>query len=492
MLKSDEVLANRYRLILLVGQGTMGAVYDAEDLVFHRRVALKQMRYAPEASERVKEQTRDQFEREAKILATLRHPNLPRVTDYFALADQQFLVMDYIEGQSLDEILELHRGGLEESTVLEWADQLLSALIYIHRHGLVHRDVKPANIRVTPDDHIFLVDFGLVKTFDPESPKTATAVRGLGTPQYAPPEQYDAELGHTEPRSDIYSLGATMYHLLTGEPPATVTRRVSSPGAFRSVKELAPTVSPEVERAVLRAMEVSIVKRFASASDMREALRLAHVRSGADPSRTGTLPAAELLRSRRQKRRRMLEAGAGLLVMLGIVVMAFTAAGPSSSLSATPTIVLPTITPTNSLPGGIPLMVPSDTATPLPATATFTPSATATASATATFTPSATATASATVTFTPSPSPTRRRPTATLSPTSVVSTLIPTSTDTPERGGPRPATATPKPPPPDTPKPPPTNTPKPPPTNTPKPPPPDTPEPTSRPTVSPPSPTPGA
>ncbi len=466
MLKSDEILANRYRLILLVGQGTMGAVYDAEDLVFHRRVALKQMRYAPEASDRVKEQTRDQFEREAKILATLRHPNLPRVTDYFALADQQFLVMDYIEGQSLDEILELQPGGLAESTVLEWADQLLSALIYIHRHGLVHRDVKPANIRVTPDDHVFLVDFGLVKTFDPESPKTATAVRGLGTPQYAPPEQYDAELGHTEPRSDIYSLGATMYHLLTGEPPATVTRRVSSPGAFRSVRELAPTVSTEVERVVLRAMEVSIAKRFASASDMRDALRLARTRSGADPTRTNTLPVAELLWAYRQKRRRILEIGAGLFIMLGLVIMAFMAGGLSSPLSPTPTPVLPTFTPTSSAPVGVPLVTPSNTATPRPATATST-STRMPDTATATFTPSATATASATFTFTPSPSPTRRRITATPSPTIVVSTLTPTSTETPEQGGPKPSTRTPT----DTPTPrPPSDTPTPrPPTDTPTP-----------------------
>ena len=467
MLKADEILANRYRLILLVGQGTMGAVYDAEDLVFHRRVALKQMRYAPEASDRVKEQTRNQFEREAKILATLRHPNLPRVTDYFALADQQFLVMDYIEGQSLDEILELRHGGLEESTVLEWADQLLSALIYIHRHGLVHRDVKPANIRVTPDDHVFLVDFGLVKTFDPESPKTATAVRGLGTPQYAPPEQYDAELGHTGPRSDLYSLGATMYHLLAGEPPATVTRRVSNPGAFRSVRELAPTVSPEVERVVMRAMEVSIVRRFANASDMREALRLARIRSGVDPARTGTLVAAELLRVRRQKRRRILEAGAGLLIMLGIVVMAFMAAGQGSPFNSTPTLSLPTFTPTSFAAGGIPLAVPSNTMTALPATAT--PAWTRMPDTpTATFTPSATATASATFTFTPSLSPTRRQ--ATITP--LLPILTPTLTETPERGGPKPPTRT------STAKPPPQPTD----THTPTPPPRPTDTPTIRPT----------
>src|SRR5512143_3191439 len=234
----------------------MGAVYDAEDLVFNRRVAVKRLRYAPEADERIIEQTRAQFEREARILATLRQPDLPRVTDYFTFEDQEFLVMDYIEGQSLEEMMAMQPGGLDEATVLGWADQLLSALEYIHGHGLVHRDVKPANVRVTPEGHIFLVDFGLVKVFDPASPKTATAVRGLGTPQYAPPEQYDAELGHTEPRADLYALGATLYHLLTGEPPATVTRRVCNPGAFRALRDIRPTISPEVERVILRDMEV--------------------------------------------------------------------------------------------------------------------------------------------------------------------------------------------------------------------------------------------
>jgi serine/threonine-protein kinase len=458
VLNSDQILANRYRLILLVGQGTMGAVYDAEDLVFNRRVALKRLRYAPEASERVIEQTRAQFEREAKLLAALRHPNLPRVTDYFTFSDQEFLVMDYIEGQSLDEIMTLQPGGLDEATVLNWADQLLSALEYIHRHGLVHRDVKPANVRVTPDGQVFLVDFGLVKVFDPVSPKTATAVRGLGTPQYAPPEQYDAELGHTEPRSDLYSLGATMYHLLTGEPPATVTRRVSNPGAFRTLREIKPEISPEVERVILRAMEVPIAKRFASASDMRSALKLARVRSVTSPVDTSQLPAAELIQARRvNRRKRILGAATGLLVLLGICATAFSVVGPGLVSPLTPTV---TSTATSVVPAALATNAATPTVIPATntATATFTPSATATG----------TETASPTATPTPTPSPTRRLITATQTPTSVIS---PTFTSTPVRGGPRPPTSTrtPQPPPPtDTPIPvPPTDTPIPPPTELP-------------------------
>ncbi len=429
MLDSDQILANRYRLILLVGQGTMGSVYDAEDIVFGRRVALKRMRYAPEASDRIIEQTRIQFEREAKILARLRHPNLPRVTDYFMFGDQQFLVMDYIEGQSLDEMLSVHHGSLPEATVLSWADQLLSALEYIHRHGLVHRDVKPANIRVTPDGHIFLVDFGLVKTFDPDSPKTATAVRGLGTPQYAPPEQYDAELGHTEPRSDIYSLGATMFHLLTGEPPATVTRRVSNPKAFRSLREINPTISPDVERVILRAMEVPIAKRFASASDMRAALKLARAHAQPEPGSTSQLLAQELLRARRAKRRRWLVAALILLALLGITGATAMLAGPGLLSMSSPT-------PTSSATSVVPAVLPTGTATP---TSTATPTV---IPATNTATATATATVTNTPTPTPSPSATRRRITPTQTPTEVIA---PTFTATPERGGPRPRTNTPTP-----------------------------------------------
>ncbi len=430
VLNSDQILANRYRLILLVGQGTMGAVYDAEDLVFNRRVALKRLRYPPEATPHIIEQTRTQFEREARILATLRHPNLPRVTDYFTFSDQEFLVMDYIEGQSLEDMMIGQTGGLDEIAVLGWTDQLLSALDYIHQHGLVHRDIKPANVRVTPDGHVFLVDFGLVKAFDPASPKTATAVHGLGTPQYAPPEQYDAELGHTEPRSDLYSLGATMYHLLTGEPPPTVTRRVSNPGSFHPLREIKPSISPEVERAVLRAMEVPIARRFASANDMRSALQLARAHiTGPGLTDTSRLPAAELLKAHRADRRRRLAALAGLLVLLAACAGGFMIAMPGLMLS-------PSVTPTSSVTLAAPAVLPTDTRTSTPsATPTVIPP-----SSTPTFTPSATTTSTATATPTGTPSATPRR--ITPSSTAVSPATI---TVTPEKPGPRPPANTPTP-----------------------------------------------
>ncbi len=193
-LKIDQILASRYQVVSLLAHGGMGSVYQAHDLVLDREVAVKQLQLDPFASERAIEQIREQFQREARILASLDHPNLPRVTDHFTEDGVEYLVMDYVAGQSLQDLIEDSRTGLSESQVLDWAEQLLSALDYIHHHGIIHRDVKPSNIRLTPDGHIFLVDFGLVKFYDPDNPRTATIMHGLGTPEYAPPEQYDVQL----------------------------------------------------------------------------------------------------------------------------------------------------------------------------------------------------------------------------------------------------------------------------------------------------------
>src|SRR5512139_3032461 len=197
--------------------------------------------------------------------------------------------MDYIEGHTLQELGQANAGGLEESQVLDWADQLLSALEYIHAHHLIHRDIKPANIRRTPDGRIFLVDFGRVKPYDPNDPRTTAMIHGVGTPEYSPPEQYDPA-SHTDERSDIYSLGATLYHLLTGQAPISVTRRTSDPEAFRAPRAANAHLSPGVEGVSLRAMEMERAKRFASATDMRAALHMAHRAVPAESIETVALP----------------------------------------------------------------------------------------------------------------------------------------------------------------------------------------------------------
>jgi serine/threonine protein kinase len=374
--------------------------------------------------------------------------------------------MDYVAGQSLQEIVEGSQTGLSESQVLNWADQLLSALEYIHSHGIIHRDVKPSNIRLTPGGQIFLVDFGLVKFYDPENPRTATIMHGLGTPEYAPPEQYDVHLGHTDPRSDIYALGATLYHLLTGHVPPTATQQMSDPESFRHPRSINANVSPHVERVILRAMELRRSRRFATAVDMRAALRLAR-RQQPGESHTRRLPAWLPTRRPLDRRQTVLIAVVTVLILGGI--------GSSLATSGFPRIE-PTLTATSSLTDR------PDTLTPfvsIQAVIAATATSTDTPTSTPTWTPTSTATSTPTFTLTPTSTSTRR-PTST---STFTITPLPTLTRTPKPAPPRPTSTPPQtipspvPPPTKTPVPPPTDTLVPPPTKTPVPPPP-TPRPT--------------
>ena len=170
------------------------------------------------------------------MLANLDHPNLPKVSDYFSDGGNEYIVMEYVEGEDLASVLARHGGPLPEQSVLPWADQVLDALEYLHGqrpNPILHRDIKPANIILTPQGRIKLVDFGLVKLLDPNNPHTATAMKGMGTPEYTPLEQYASGVGHTDARSDIYALGATLYHLLTGVGPGQRATTVAEPGQPR-------------------------------------------------------------------------------------------------------------------------------------------------------------------------------------------------------------------------------------------------------------------
>ena len=319
-LATGQILNNRYRIIRLLGTGGMGAVYFARDPVLNRNVAIKQLQADPITGQLTTERIQVQFQREAQILASLHHPNLPRVTDYFAEDNLHYLVMDYVEGQTLQELLQASPNGLAEEQVLDLADQLLSALEYIHAHHLIHRDIKPANIRRTPDGRIFLVDFGLAKPHDPENPHTTAMIHGLGTPEYSPPEQYDPA-SHTDERSDLYSLGATLYHLLTGQAPISVTRRTSDPESFRMPRATNAHISPEVERAIMRAMELERAKRFVSANDMRAALQMA--RQAVPDESIGTVALPPTPRTPLAKPRRT---GFSRLSVIGIIVAAIAVA----------------------------------------------------------------------------------------------------------------------------------------------------------------------
>jgi serine/threonine-protein kinase len=268
-----QVLQQRYRVSGLLGQGGMGAVYRAWDARLSVPVALKEMVAQPGLDPHALSQLRQQFRQEATILARLQHPNLVRVTDFFEEDDNAYLVMSFVEGDSLASRID-REGALSEEPVLTWADQLLDALSYCHASGVIHRDVKPQNVILRPDGQAVLVDFGLVKLWNPHDPRTRTAMRGMGTPEYAPPEQYDAQSAHTDVRSDIYSVGATLYHSLTGRVPPTATQRIVNPSALEPVRSANPEVSAEIDAVLSRAMELQPSARYASAAAVREALHV--------------------------------------------------------------------------------------------------------------------------------------------------------------------------------------------------------------------------
>ncbi len=271
MLTPGTVLQNRYRIVSKLGQGGMGAVYRAWDMRLSVPIALKEMTPQPGLDMQTLGQLRDQFRQEATVLARLNHPHLVRVTDFFEEGGNAYLVMDFVEGQSLADRI-TQRGALPEAEVLTWSKQLLSALAYCHRQGIIHRDIKPQNVIIRSDGRAVLVDFGLVKLWDPNDPHTRTVMRGMGTPEYAPPEQYEADTGHTDPCSDVYSLGATLYHALVGQAPLTATLRMATPEKFAPVRTLNPDVSPATETTVMKALELAQSKRWQSADEMTAAL----------------------------------------------------------------------------------------------------------------------------------------------------------------------------------------------------------------------------
>ena len=260
-----KCLRNRYEIVAKIGQGGMGAVYLAEDeRLAGRRVAVKVLHFSGELSE----ESDQHLSTEVQVLARLDHPTLPRVSDFFRLDDDEcplVIVMDYIAGQDLGEIVkEARRKGrfLPESQILA-----CDTLTYLHLQEppILHRDIKPSNIKLAPDGTIKLVDFGLAVTLDEEGDQTLTGAKGFGTLPYLPLEQYGADLSGNDPRADIYALGATLYHLLTGQQPLSAQERFLQPQRFQPPSALRPGLSPQVERAILRAMALKPEERPASA-----------------------------------------------------------------------------------------------------------------------------------------------------------------------------------------------------------------------------------
>jgi serine/threonine protein kinase len=269
-LKAGTLLRNRYRIETVLGQGGMGAVYRAVDTSLGVTVAVKENLFTTA-------EFANQFVREARILANLRHAGLPRVTDHFVVEGEgQYLVMDFIAGEDLRERLE-RTGEVPEEEALPWFLDICDALSYLHTRipAILHRDVKPGNIKLTPDGRGVLVDFGLAKVV--EGTGTTTTGAKAMTPGFSPPEQYGT--GRTDPRTDIYSLAATMYAAFTARIPEDALERAMGREHLTPLRQRNPSVSVSIARSIEKALEVRPDDRYQTMAEFSAALRAASTAS---------------------------------------------------------------------------------------------------------------------------------------------------------------------------------------------------------------------
>ncbi len=276
-LSNGEILRERYIVREQIGRGGTGNIYLAEDMRLQGRLcALKEVEHNQALPEEVMQQAREQFFREASVLARLDHPNLPKVSDFFSVESRDYLVMDYVPGKDLRQLMQDARRKevfLVEKDVLNWASQIADALDYLHHQDppIIHRDIKPSNIKLTPSGLVKLVDFGLVKIMAPGE-VTITVIQGQGTALYTPLEQYGGDDTHTDPRADIFSFGATLYHLLTNEPPTEARKRFLNSRSLTPPIDINPRLSTTVEKAILWAMALHPDDRPADVLTFRDAL----------------------------------------------------------------------------------------------------------------------------------------------------------------------------------------------------------------------------
>ncbi len=278
------MIQNRYLVVQSIGKGGMGEVYLSVDQRLGSAVALKRTFYTDDNT------LAAAFEREARILARLRHPVLPKVIDHFVENGDQFLVMEHISGDDIAKRLELANKPFPLSWVMFWADQLLDALSYLHSHepAIIHRDIKPQNLKLTDENHIVLLDFGLSKDFDTKAtsnPLNSASVAGY-SPHFASMEQIRGT--GTDGRSDLYSLAATLYQLMTNSIPVDALSRAdallgNSLDPIKPLNELNPEITPAISDVILKAVALRQDDRFSTANEMQKALRRAFDRGKKDP-----------------------------------------------------------------------------------------------------------------------------------------------------------------------------------------------------------------
>ena len=393
-LSRGQVLNNRYRIVKLLGQGGFGAVYRSWDMNLKRPFALKEnLDLSPESVR--------QFEREASFLADLTHPNLPRVIDCFLIPEQgQYLVMDFIEGETLEDIVEQSGRFLPEGQVIPWISQVCDALAFLHAQNppVIHRDVKPANIKITPEGKAVLVDFGIAKAYFGQM-QTTVGARAV-TEGYSPPEQYG--YGITDNRSDIYSLGATLYHALTGHRPLESVQRYLGSDLVPP-RSLNKAISPKVEKSIIKAMAVDASNRYQNVDDFKADLETPQEADAAlsvviHPYKNETsarvdkklvfdaprVPSVALQPAevKKSKRSTILKFGLAFIAVMCILTTGlgglwtyFSYLSGSSTSTATPTLITEVATSTP-----FPILTPTDLPTEVPTVAspTWTPSPTST------------------------------------------------------------------------------------------------------------------
>lgn len=296
------MLQDRYRIVGTLGVGGFSSVYQARDMRFAnvtKLCAVKEMVHlAPDP--KMREIAKRAFEREASILATLDHPCVVNVHDYFSESDRSYLVLEFIRGKDLESLLNEHADVFPQEKVLDWALQICDVLVYLHNHKpdpIVFRDVKPSNVMLDPHGRIRLIDFGIAKLFQSEEKNTT-----IGTEGYAPPEQYR---GEASPAGDIYGFGATLHHLLTKQDP-----RLEPPFSFqeRPIHAVNPDVSSTFEKVIMRCLAYNASERYEDANALREALAKFEHLTGGDQEVAKTAAATD--KEQRQDARPRMERAA--------------------------------------------------------------------------------------------------------------------------------------------------------------------------------------
>jgi eukaryotic-like serine/threonine-protein kinase len=276
--KAGDILRGRYQINRIIGQGGMGSIYLADDLRLEgRQCALKEVEHDRSLPDDLLKEAREQFLREATVLARLDQPNLPKVSDFFSIEGHDYLVMDFVPGKDLRALMlgaRQRKEFLSEAEVINWADQLADALTYLHGQDtpILHRDIKPSNLKLTPSGLLKLVDFGLVKVLAPGE-VTITILQGQGTALYTPLEQYGGDSAHSDVRTDIYAFGATLYHLFTNTAPAVARERFLNPGCLTPIRKINPAISARTERAIHWAMKLHPDERPADIEEFRNSLQ---------------------------------------------------------------------------------------------------------------------------------------------------------------------------------------------------------------------------